>query len=120
MKEPVLVIVGDDRRFAAQAADLARSRGFATHVAHSVAESERFAGMPRDLSVLDIDLPDGSGFDVLDRFAPRDSEKIVLVSGPACDGDMREVAVRAPPVSAADYLTKPLSLEKLDRLLREV
>src|SRR4051794_15297622 len=36
MNEPVLVIVDDDRRFAAEAADLARSRGFATHVAHSV------------------------------------------------------------------------------------
>jgi len=121
MKEPVLVIVGDDRRFAAQAADLARSRGFAAHVAHSVAESERFAGMPRDLSVLDVELPDGSGFDVLDRFAPRDSEKIVLVSGPGCDGDEgRDAPLRAPPASVADYLTKPLSLEKLDQLLREV
>jgi DNA-binding NtrC family response regulator len=121
MKEPVLVIVGDDRRFAAQAADLARSRGFAAHVAHSVAESERFAGLPRDLSVLDVELPDGSGFDVLDRFAPRDSEKIVLVSGPASDGDMARAAPsRTPPSSAADYLTKPLSLEKLDQLLREV
>ncbi|MFL6592523.1 MAG: sigma-54-dependent transcriptional regulator [Luteimonas sp.] len=119
MKEPVLVIVGDDRRFAAQAADLARSRGFATHVAHSVAESERFAGMPRDLSVLDVDLPDGSGFDVLDRFAPRDSEKIVLVSGAACDV-ARDVPLRTPPAAVSDYLTKPLSLDKLDQLLREV
>src|SRR3954464_7756563 len=111
MNEPVLVIVDDDRNFAAKAADLARSRGFATHVAHSVAESERFAGMPRDLSLLDVDLPDGSGFDVLDRFAPRDSEKIVLVSGSGCDGDEdRDAPLRAPPASVADYLTKPLSL----------
>src|SRR6478672_6272910 len=77
MNEPVLVIVDDDRNFTAKAADLARSHGFATHVAHSVAESERFAGMPRDLSLLDIDLPDGSGFDVLEKFERRDYEKIV-------------------------------------------
>ena len=121
MNEPVLVIVGDDRRFAAQAADLARSRGFATHVAHSVAESERFANMPRDLSVLDVDLPDGSGFDVLDRFAPRDWEKIVLVSRRARDGDVaQDPPSRTPPPSVSDFLTKPLSLDKLDQLLREV
>jgi DNA-binding NtrC family response regulator len=116
MNEPVLVIVDDDRSFAAKAADLARSRGFATHVAHSVAESERFAGMPRDLSLLDVDLPDGSGFDVLAKFEPRDYEKIVLVTGQPSV----ESAARAVSSQVSDYLTKPLSLDKLDQLLREV
>jgi DNA-binding NtrC family response regulator len=116
MNEPVLVIVDDDRTFAAEAADLARSRGFATHVAHSVAESERFACMPRDLSLLDVDLPDGSGFDVLEKFVPRDYEKIVLVTGQPSV----EAAARAVSASVSDYLTKPLSLDKLDQLLREV
>ena len=116
MNEPVLVIVDDDRNFAAKAADLARSRGFATHVAHSVAESERFAGMPRDLSLLDIDLPDGSGFDVLEKFEPGDCEKVVFVTG---QPDV-ESAARAVSMPVSDYLTKPLSLDKLDQLLREV
>ena len=116
MNEPVLVIVDDDRNFAAKAADLARSRGFATHVAHSVAESERFAGMPRDLSLLDVDLPDGSGFDVLAKFEPGDYEKVVLVTGQPSV----ESAARAVSTSVSDYLTKPLSLDKLDQLLREV
>jgi DNA-binding NtrC family response regulator len=116
MNEPVLVIVDDDRSFAAKAADLARSRGFATHVAHSVAESERFAGMPRDLSLLDVDLPDGSGFDVLAKFEPGDYEKIVLVTGQP----NAESAARAVSSQVSDYLTKPLSLDKLDQLLREV
>src|SRR3954464_3498479 len=116
MNEPVLVIVDDDRNFAAKAADLARSHGFATHVAHSVAESERFAGMPRDLSLLDVDLPDGSGFDVLEKFEPGDYEKVVFVTGQSD----AESAARAVSMPVSDYLTKPLSLEKLDQLLREV
>jgi len=116
MNEPVLVIVDDDRNFAATAADLARSRGFSTHVAHSVAESERFAGMPRDLSLLDVDLPDGSGFDVLEKFEPGDYEKIVFVTGQP----NLESAARAVSTPVSDYLTKPLSLDKLDQLLREV
>jgi DNA-binding NtrC family response regulator len=116
MNEPVLVIVDDDRDFASEAATLARRRGFATHVAHSVAESVRFAGMPRDLSLLDTDLPDGSGFDVLDRIELDDRGRIVFVTGQPT----LESAARAVSMPASDYLTKPLSLEKLDQLLREV
>jgi DNA-binding NtrC family response regulator len=115
MNEPVLVIVDDDRDFASEAATLARRRGFATHVAHSVAESVRFAGMPRDLSLLDTDLPDGSGFDVLDRIELDDRGRIVFVTGQPT----LESAARAVSMPASDYLTKPLSLEKLDQLLRE-
>jgi DNA-binding NtrC family response regulator len=116
MAEPVLVIVDDDRDFASEAATLARSHGFSTHVAHSVAESARFAGMPRDLSLLDTDLPDGSGFDVLEKFELDDYGRIVFVTGqPTVEG-----AARADAMPVSDYLTKPLSLEKLDQLLREV
>jgi DNA-binding NtrC family response regulator len=116
MNEPVLVIVDDDRDFTAEAANLARRRGFATHVAHSVAESERFACMPRDLSLLDTDLPDGSGFDVLEKFELDDYGKIVFVTG---ESDA-QTAARGVSMPVSDYLTRPLSLEKLDQLLREV
>jgi DNA-binding NtrC family response regulator len=116
MNEPVLVIVDDDRTFAAEAATLARSRGFATHVAHSVAESEQFSCMPRDLSLVDTDLPDGSGFDVLEKFELDDYGKVVLVTGQPTV----ESAARAVSMPVSDYLTKPLSLGKLDQLLREV
>jgi DNA-binding NtrC family response regulator len=124
MTEPVLVIVDDDRNFTAEAADLARSRGFATHVAHSVAESARFNCMPRDLSLLDVDLPDGSGMDVLEKFELDDYGKIVFVTAQP-DGDGAQPASERPATAqpapaVSDYLTKPLSLDKLDTLLREV
>jgi DNA-binding NtrC family response regulator len=116
MNEPVLVIVDDDRHFAAEAANLARSRGFATHVAHSVAESERFASLPRDLSLLDTDLPDGSGFDVLEQCELDDYGKVVFITGqPTVESN-----ARAESMPESDYLTRPLSLDKLDQLLREV
>ncbi len=116
MNEPVLVIVDDDRHFAAEAANLARSHGFATHVAHSVAESERFACLPRDLSLLDTDLPDGSGFDVLDQCELDDYGKVVFITGQPT----AEPHARAESMPESDYLTRPLSLDKLDQLLREV
>ncbi|HET6434580.1 MAG TPA: sigma-54 dependent transcriptional regulator [Xanthomonadaceae bacterium] len=116
MHEPVLVIVGNDRTFAAQAADLARNHGFATHVAHSVAEAERYAGMPRDLSLLDMSLPDGSGYDVLEKCALDDYGKVVFLTG---EHGAAEDA-RGAALPASDYLSKPLDPGKLDQLLREV
>ena len=116
MNEPVLVIVDDDRNFATVAAELARSRGFTAHVAHSVAESERYAGMPRDLSLLDVALPDGSGFDVLEKFELADYGKVVFVT----DQPSVESAARAVSMPVSDYLTKPLSPDTLEQLLREV
>ena len=115
MHEPVLVIVDNDRTFAAEAADFARSRGFAAHVAHSVAESERYASMPRDLSLLDVQLPDGSGFEVIQKCELDDYGKIVFLTG-----DPASERLPPSPLPASDYLTKPLSPDKLDQLLREV
>lgn len=116
MHEPVLVIVGNDRTFAAEAADLARNHGFATHVAHSVAEAERYSGMPRDLSLLDMSLPDGSGYDVLEKCALDDYGKVVFLTGE--QGASQDARGAALP--ASDYLSKPLDPGKLDQLLREV
>ena len=116
MHEPVLVIVDNDRTFAAEAADFARSRGFAAHVAHSVAESTRYAGMPRDLSLLDVQLPDGSGLDVIQKCELDDYGKVVFLTGEAAG----ERLLSAPTLPASDYLAKPLSPDKLDQLLREV
>ena len=115
MHPPVLVIVDTDRTFAAEAADFARRRGFATHVAHSVAESERYASLPRDLSLLDVRLPDGSGFDVIQKCDLDDYGKVVFLTA-----DATPDALPAPPLPASDYLSKPLSQDKLEQLLREV
>jgi DNA-binding NtrC family response regulator len=72
--------------------------------------------MPRDLSLLDVQLPDGSGFDVIQKCALDDYGKIVFLTGdPAGEG-----VLPASSLPASDYLTKPLSPEKLDQLLREV
>jgi two-component system LytT family response regulator len=59
-----------------------------------------------DLIFLDIELPDGSGFDLLRRFS-KIYFKIIFVTG------HQEYALDAIKVSALDYILKPVDAEEL-------
>lgn len=59
-----------------------------------------------DLVFLDIELPDGSGFDLLKKFV-QIPFKIIFVTG------HDEFAIDAIKVSALDYILKPLDTEEL-------
>jgi two-component system LytT family response regulator len=59
-----------------------------------------------DLIFLDIQLPDGTGFDLLESF-PLINFKVIFITA------FQEYAVRAFKFSAVDYLLKPVSAEEL-------
>ncbi len=59
-----------------------------------------------DIVFLDINLPDGTGFDLLEKITNRNFEIIFTTSH-------SEYAVRAFEFSALHYLTKPIDLPKL-------
>jgi two-component system LytT family response regulator len=59
-----------------------------------------------DLVFLDIEMPDGKGFDLLNRFESIDF-KIIFVTA------YSEYAIRAFRFSAVDYLLKPLKIDEL-------
>lgn len=61
-----------------------------------------------DAVLLDIQLSDGSGFEVVERMDPARAPPVVFVT--AYD----EHAVRAFEVSAVDYLLKPVTAERFD------
>ena len=63
-----------------------------------------------DIVLLDIQMPDGSGFDVLDRVAKRNFEVIFVTAH-------QEFAIRAIKFSALDYILKPVEIEELDSAL---
>jgi two-component system LytT family response regulator len=69
-------------------------------------------GMQPDLLFLDIEMPGGSGFDVLDRLD--DVPQVIFTT--AFDA----YAIRAFEVNALDYLLKPIAPERLAEALRRV
>ncbi|MEX2306268.1 MAG: sigma-54 dependent transcriptional regulator [Pirellulales bacterium] len=69
-----------------------------------------------DVVVLDLVMPGLSGLDVLKELQDRNAEcEIVVLSGEATI----ESAVEAMKLGAREFLTKPISLKELDRLVRK-
>ena len=66
-----------------------------------------------ELLLLDIQLPDGSGFDILEQF-PRLSFKVIFLTA------FQEHAIRAIKYGALDYLLKPLDADELSEGLERV
>jgi two-component system, LytTR family, response regulator len=66
-----------------------------------------------DLLLLDINLPDGTGFDILEQMPPAQSKVIFLTAH-------QEYAIRAIRYGAIDYLLKPLIENELREALQRV
>ena len=66
--------------------------------------------------VLDLNMPGFSGLDVLKELQTRNAEcEVVVLTGEATI----EAAVEAMKLGAREFLTKPISLKELDRLVRK-
>jgi len=69
-----------------------------------------------DVMVLDLNMPGFTGLDVLKELEARNAEcEVVVLTGQATV----EAAVEAMKHGAREFLTKPISLKELDRLMRK-
>jgi two-component system nitrogen regulation response regulator NtrX len=114
---PILVI-DDDEAVRKTSVDLLAARGHKTAAASTVRDGLRmFADVRPALVLLDLKLPDGTGIDVLrelQRQAP--GTPVVVISG---RGSVAE-AVEAMKVGATDFLEKPVSRDRLFRVLDRI
>ena len=118
MKKPAtkLLIVDDEAgvRFALREA--LRSWGYEPVEASSVAEAVRvFAEEHPRVALLDIDLPDGSGLDVLNRIKEEQPETLVIMITGNVNVPNVLTALRG---GAYDFIGKPIHLEELRITLR--
>ncbi len=117
MANPSFAIVDDDAAFASMTVDIARRRGFNAHAFQRVAEATPWlAEHDPELTLLDMHLPDGTGFDVLEHLPVQHQGQIVFVSG----SSNIEHARRAVASHASAFLPKPLPPNRLMGLLDEV
>ncbi|MHB8218076.1 MAG: response regulator [Candidatus Sulfotelmatobacter sp.] len=112
------ILVADDSRF--QVALLTKAleeKGFEVVVAQDAMQAGMVAlRTAPDAIVLDINMPGGSGIDVLERLKRSSKTQripVVVVSGSG-DADIRQIAL---DLGVADFLTKPVDLDQLCRTL---
>jgi two-component system response regulator CpxR len=115
---PRLLMLDDDRELAAMTAEYLGLEGFALRLAH--APDEAAAALQSDapdLLILDVMLPQRSGFDVLRRLRqthPRLPVLMLTARGDAID------RVLGLELGADDYLTKPFDPRELAARVRAI
>jgi two-component system response regulator AtoC len=110
---PHVLIVDDDLNTREALAEIAAAEGYACSGAGTIREAQQQMALRRhDVVLVDVELPDGSGLDLFNSVEPGSTE-IVLITGHASI----ESAVDALRLGAADYLTKPINLQRLQAVL---
>jgi two-component system response regulator AtoC len=115
---PRALVVDDDATFQSALSDLVREEGFTVTTASTLAQARTaLAAEPPDVVLLDLNLPDGTGIDLLrEREGGSSEPEFVLITG---NGTV-DSAVDALKHGAADYLTKPADMHRLRAVLVNV
>jgi DNA-binding response OmpR family regulator len=111
-----ILVVEDEPAIAESVAYALRRDGFTAVIAASVAEAE-LGVSDADLIVLDLMLPDGSGFDLIGKLR-RDSNPTPVIVLSSRDGEADRVA--ALETGADDYVVKPFSPREVVARVRAV
>ena len=114
---PLALVVDDDDDFCASVAALVEREGFDARVAGSLEQARKvIAEAPPDVVLVDLQLPDGQGADLLGEAMVASDTEFVVVTGNASV----ESAVEAMREGALDYLTKPFDRSRLTSVLANV
>jgi two-component system response regulator VicR len=110
-----VVVVDDDGRLLALARLALQKQGIRVSTAASAGEAQKLvAADPPDLVILDIVLPDMSGWELLRQIRETDNCLVMLLSGRDSDIDK----ARGLDLGADDYLTKPFSFLEFEARVR--
>ena len=77
--------------------------------------ADLLAGTEYDLVLLDINLPDGNGYDLCGLIKPEHPDTVVIF---LTANDQENDQIRGYEAGAVDYITKPFSIEALQRKIR--
>jgi len=111
-----ILLVEDEVSITEPLAEALSSEGFETQVAGTVAEALELARRDPDLVLLDLMLPDGSGFDVCRELRKRSQVPIIMLTARGEEAD-RVVGLE---LGADDYVVKPFSAREVVARIRAV
>jgi len=117
MMLPSILVIEDDTTLVKNIRTYLKRHDFDVHGAGNGAEGlYGFERYKPDIVLLDLNLPDLNGIDVLTQLRKRDARlKVIMMTG---EGNI-QIAVNAMKAGAHDYLTKPLILKELKLLLEK-
>jgi two-component system, OmpR family, response regulator RegX3 len=112
-----LLLVEDERSIVEPLAEALEGEGFETHVATTASEAlDLFGRVDPDLVLLDLMLPDGSGFEVCGRMRASSPVPIIMLTAKGEEADR----VAGLELGADDYVVKPFSAREVTARIRAV
>ena len=116
-RKRTILLVEDERSIVEPLAAALEREGFRTEIAGTVADAlAKAAEVDPDLVLLDLMLPDGSGYDVTRELRSRSSVPIVMLTARGDEAD-RVVGLE---LGADDYVVKPFSAREVAARIRAV
>ncbi len=114
---PQVLLVDDDPETVAWIVEFVRGEGYTIAAADSLRAARiQLTRSKPDVLLVDLLLPDGQGTDLLGDLEPRNSTEVVVMTGHASI----ETAIDALRAGAADYLVKPVDIERLRGILLRI
>ena len=117
MAEPTALIVDDEPDLCELLSITLQRMSVATRAVHDLGDAKReLARRPYELCLTDMRLPDGDGLDLVEWMqlhAPQTPVAVITAHGNV------EAAVRALKVGAFDFVSKPLDISDLRRLVTQ-
>jgi DNA-binding response OmpR family regulator len=116
--KPLVVVVEDEVELATLIASHLERAGMQTQVCNRTAHALRFLKQNfANLLLLDISLPDGSGFSLLEELKAADiTIPVIFLTGE----DQETSKIRGLEMGGDDYITKPFSYAELTARIRAV
>jgi len=116
-RKRTVLLVEDETSITEPLAEALGREGFETQIAGTVAESLKLAARVKpDLVLLDVMLPDGSGYDVCRELRQRSQVPIIMLTARGEEAD-RIVGLE---LGADDYVVKPFSAREVVARIRAV
>ena len=114
---PHAILVEDDASSRTALTKLVEHEGYTVSAASSLAEARALIkAQTPGLVLTDLHLPDGNGIELLRELRESSSVEVVLITG---HGTL-ETAVEALRLGASDYVTKPVDVAHLKRVLNNI
>ena len=109
------MLVEDDKTIVMGLEYSLRQEGYEVIACSSAAQAEKAVkGARFDLAILDLSLPDGSGYDICRHIKAQGDQPVVFLT--ACDDEVN--VVMGLDMGADDYITKPFRIRELMSRLR--
>ncbi|GAA5234923.1 sigma-54-dependent Fis family transcriptional regulator [Verticiella sediminum] len=114
---PHVLIVDDEPNTREALAEIVSAEGFTVASAQDLRQAKiHIVRQSPDVILADLKLPDGSGMELFEALDPGVSVEFILITGHASV----ESAVDALRLGAADYLVKPINMQRLKTILDRI